>query len=253
MDRHTKLSKEIATLSSSSMTPVTNVKAKAIIESNMKRMSRINQAYADLTVDSEEEATDTESYDEEFYKRIGRSNAYVAIESSKNFSESDNDSNASSDDDSSNDEPITFCLMKKSSKDQVSAKHLTSMNEYSPEYVSYAKLVKIAKSQHDELEMIERNLRKTEGLLVEEMKKNQKLIEEQDAFSPTIDDLTIQYDSLSVDYEGLANELLNRNQEPFFLSRPTITWAGLMGLGPCPLSDPLSGPLESRQAHESSD
>ena len=32
---------------------------------------------------------------------------------------------------------------------------------------------------------------KTEGLLVEEMEKNQKLIEEQDAFSSSIDNLTI--------------------------------------------------------------
>ena len=65
------------------------------------------------------------------------------------------------------------------------------MSECSPEYIAYAKLVKIAKSQHDELDKLENNLRKTEGLLVEEMEKNQKLIEEQDAFSSTIDDLTV--------------------------------------------------------------
>jgi len=45
------------------------------------------------------------------------------------------------------------------------------------------KLVKIAKSQHDKLELLEKNLRKTEGLLVEEMEKNQKLINKRDAFS----------------------------------------------------------------------
>ena len=72
------------------------------------------------------------------------------------------------------------------------------MNECSPEYISYAKLGKIAKSQQDELERLENNLRKTEGLLVKEMEKNQKLIKEQDAFSSTIDDLTNRYDSLSV-------------------------------------------------------
>ena len=87
------------------------------------------------------------------------------------------------------------------------------MNGYSPEYIAYAKLVKIAKSQHDELEILEKNLRKTEGLLVEEMEKNQKLIEEHDAFSSTIDDLTTRYDSLTVNYESLSDELLNRNQE----------------------------------------
>ena len=103
--------------------------------------------------------------------------------------------------------------MAKSSKDQVSAKHQKSINGYSPEYIAYAKLVKIAKSQQDELEMLERNLRKTEGLLVEEMEKNQKLIEEHDAFSSTIDDLSNRYDSLIVDYESLSDEILNMNQE----------------------------------------
>ena len=123
MDRHTKLLKEIASSSSSSTRPITDVKASATIESNMKRMSQINRACVDLTLDSEEEATDTESDDEEFYKRIGRSNAYVAIESSKAFSKSDIDNDISSNDDSSDGEPVAFCLMAKSSKDQVSAKH----------------------------------------------------------------------------------------------------------------------------------
>jgi hypothetical protein len=45
------------------------------------------------------------------------------------------------------------------------------------------------------------------------MEKNQKLIEEHDAFSSTIDDLSNRYDSLTVDYESLSDELLNRNQE----------------------------------------
>ena len=63
------------------------------------------------------------------------------------------------------------------------------------------------------LNNLKKNLRKTEGLLVKEMEKNQKLIEEQDAFSSTVDDLTNRYDSLTVDYKSLSNELLNRNQE----------------------------------------
>ena len=208
MDLHTKLSKKNESSSSSSTRPVTDVKARAIIESNMKRISQLNRACADMTLESEEEATDSESDDEEFYKSIGRSNAFIAYESSENSLETDTDDDASSDD-----EPIAFCLMAKTSKDQVSAKHQKSMNGYSPEYIAYAKLVKIAKSQQDELEMLEKNLRKTEGLLVEEMEKNQKLIEEQDAFSSTIDDLTNRYDSLTVDYESLSDELLNRNQE----------------------------------------
>ena len=71
MDRHTKLSKEISSPLSSSKRPVTDVKARTMIESNMKRMSRLNRECADLTLESEEEATNTESDDEEFYKRIG--------------------------------------------------------------------------------------------------------------------------------------------------------------------------------------
>nr|XP_020198201.1 uncharacterized protein LOC109784009 [Aegilops tauschii subsp. strangulata] len=113
MDRHTKLSKEIASLSSPSTRPVTDVKARAIIESNMKRMSWLNNVCADLTLHSKEEATDTELDEEEFYKKIRRSNAYVAIESSKNISESDTDDDASNNDDSSDDQPITFSLREK--------------------------------------------------------------------------------------------------------------------------------------------
>ena len=84
------------------------------------------------------------------------------------------------------------------------------MTEYSPEYIAYAKPVKIAKYQQDELEKLEKNLRKTEGLLVEEMEKNQELIKEHDAFSSTIDDLSNRYDSLTVDYESLSYELLKK-------------------------------------------
>ena len=78
------------------------------------------------------------------------------------------------------------------------------MNGYSPEYIAYAKLVNIAKSQHDELEMLEKNLSKTEGLLVKEMEKNQKLMEEHGVFSSTINDPSNKYDSLSVD-EGVLD------------------------------------------------
>ena len=161
-----------------------------------------------MPLDSEEGVTDSESNDEEFHRRIGRSNAFIAYESSENSLESDYDDDASSDD-----EPIAFCLMAKSSKDQVSAKHQKSMNGYSPEYIAYAKLVKIAKSQQDELEMLEKNLRKTEGLLVEEMEKNQKLMEEHDAFSSNIDDLSNKYDSLSISFESLSDEFLKSNQK----------------------------------------
>jgi len=68
--------------------------------------------------------------------------------------------------------------------------------------------------------MLERNLRKIEGLLLKEMEKNRKLNEERDAFSSTIEYLTNRYDSLTVDYESLSDELLNMNQEPVSLKEP---------------------------------
>nr|XP_020155160.1 uncharacterized protein LOC109740514 [Aegilops tauschii subsp. strangulata] len=170
----------------------------------MKKISQMNRVCSEMKMVSKDETSKSESDDEELHRSIGRSNAFIAYESSDNSLESDTDEDTSSDD-----EQIASCLMEKSPKDQVSTKHQKSMNGYSPEY----KLVKIAKSQQDELEMLERNLRETEGLLVKEMEKNQKLIERHDAFSSTIDDLTNRYDSLSIDYESLSDELLNRNQE----------------------------------------
>ena len=208
MDRHTKLSKKNESFSSSSKRPVTDVQAKATIESNMKRISQLTRVCAEMNMESKDETSESESEDEEPHRSLGRGNAFVACESSEKSLESDTDDDASSDD-----EPIAFCLMAKSSKDQVSAKHQKSMNGYSPEYIAYAKLVKIAKSQQDELEKLEKNLRKSEGLLVEEMEKNQELTEEHDDFSSTIDDLSNRYDSLAVDYESLSDEILNRNQD----------------------------------------
>ena len=123
MNRHTKLPKENMASSSSLTRPITDMNARAIIESNMKNISQLNRACADLTLDSKEEATNTESDDEKFYKTIGRNNAYVSIESSKDFSESDADNDTSSNDDTSDDEPVVFCLVAKSSHNQVSTKH----------------------------------------------------------------------------------------------------------------------------------
>ena len=69
-------------------------------------------------MESEDESSDSESEGEEFYRNLGRGNAFVAYEPSEKSLESDTDDNASSDD-----EPVAFCLMAKTSKDQVSAKH----------------------------------------------------------------------------------------------------------------------------------
>src|SRR6266566_2268459 len=148
-----------------------------------------------MNMESEHESSDSVSEEEEFYRNLGRGNAFIACESSEKSFKSDADENASSED-----EPIAFCLMAKSSDDQVSAK------QKSPEYIELVKLIKIAKIQQDELDHLEMNLRKTEGFLVEEMKKNQDLIEKHSAFSSTIEDLLNRnqerYDCLTVDVEN---------------------------------------------------
>ncbi|KAI5012545.1 hypothetical protein ZWY2020_024811 [Hordeum vulgare] len=75
---------------------------------------------------------------------------------------------------SSNDESPAYCFMAKSSKEKVPSKHhkgKTSDNVSSDED-DHAKLLNIAKKQQNSLEKFEKNVRKSEGLLVEEMEKN---------------------------------------------------------------------------------
>ena len=50
-------------------------------------------------------------------------------------------------------------------------------------------------------------------MLVVQMEKNQKLIEEHDSFSSTITDFSNQYDHHIVDYGSLSHEIINMNQE----------------------------------------
>jgi hypothetical protein len=209
-NRHTKLTKKNDSSTSSSKRPVTDAHAKAMIESNMKRISQLASVYAGMMIDSEDEISEPESDEEEFYRGLDRGNAFVAFESAEPSIQSDIDG-----DTSSNDEPFALCLMAKVSRDQVSSKHQKSidLNTFSPENVAYAKLVKIAKSQQDALKRLEKNLKKLEGLLVEEMEKNQELIEEHEALFSTLNDLSNRYNSLLVDYVSLLDDLLSRNQE----------------------------------------
>ena len=108
-----------------------------------------------MDMESEDETSESESEDEELHRRLGRSNAFIAYESSEKSLEADNDDNASSDD-----EPITSYLMAKTSKDQVSAKHQKIMNGYSPEYIAYAKHAKIANLSKMSLKCLRRILGK---------------------------------------------------------------------------------------------
>jgi hypothetical protein len=81
---------------------------------------------------------------------------------------------------SSNDESPAYCFMAKASKEKVSSKHhkVHSIDQYSSDEDDHAKLKKIDNIQQNSLEKIEKTLRKSEGLLVEEMEKNQSLAEE---------------------------------------------------------------------------
>ena len=81
---------------------------------------------------------------------------------------------------SSDNETPAYCFMPKASKEKVSSKHhkVHSSDQYSSDEDDHAKLIKIANIQQNSLEKIEKTLRKSEGLLVEEMEKNQSLTEE---------------------------------------------------------------------------
>lgn len=146
----------------SSTRPVTNHLVKVEIESNMKKMSKLASRCAGMTMHSEDETSESESDEEEFYRNLGRGNAFVALDHSVQPLESE-----SKDDESCDDEPTSHCLMEKSSKDQVSSKHHKSMTKLSSKNITYVKmLVKIANYQQDELDRLERNLKKSKGLLV---------------------------------------------------------------------------------------
>ena len=81
---------------------------------------------------------------------------------------------------SSNDETPSYCFMAKDSKEKVYSKHhkVHSIDQYSSDEDDHAKLIKIANIQQNSLEKIEKTLRKSEGLLVQETEKNQSLTEE---------------------------------------------------------------------------
>lgn len=115
-DRHTKLTKKNDSAStSSSMRPVTDTNPNAVIESNMKRISKLAGAYAGMTMDSEDEISESESDEEnEFDRESGHGHAFVAHASST--------SSIYFDSDSSDVEAPAFCFMAKASRDQVSPK-----------------------------------------------------------------------------------------------------------------------------------
>ena len=105
--------------------------------------------------------------------------------------------------------------MAKASKEKVSSKHhkVHSSDQYSSDEDDHAKLIKIANIQQNSLEKIEKTLRKSEGLLVEEMEKNQSLTEEYSTLKSRMDELSTRHDFLSADHERLTYDYLKRKQE----------------------------------------
>ena len=59
------------------MRPVTDVKARATVKSDMRKISQLNIACVEMTTDSEDDTSKLDSEEEELNRRIGISNAYV--------------------------------------------------------------------------------------------------------------------------------------------------------------------------------
>src|SRR4051812_18622235 len=76
--------------------------------------------------------------------------------------------------------------------------------------ISYAKLAKIASIQQDELDSLSKTIKKSETLLIDEIEKNQTLTNEHAALKEKVEELSSRHDLLSVDYEKLTYEFLQR-------------------------------------------
>ena len=74
-------------------------------------------------------------------------------------------------------------------------------------------MIKIANIQQNSLENFEKTLRKSEGLLVEEMEKNQSLTEDHFTLLSQMEELSNRPDFLSADHERLTYDYLKRKQE----------------------------------------
>ena len=105
--------------------------------------------------------------------------------------------------------------MSKASNEKVSSKHhkVHSSDQYSSDEDGHAKLIKIANIQQNSLDKIEKTLRKSEGLLVKEMEKNQSLTEEYSTLQSRMEELSNRHDFLLADHERLTYDYLKRKQE----------------------------------------
>ena len=113
---------------------------------------------------------------------------------------------------SSNVDASTYCFMTKASKGKVPPKKQKAYasDDSSSSDDDQAKLITFAKKQQYSLEKLEKSLRKTENLLVEEMEKNQMLTNEHSALLAKFEDLSSRHDFLSDDHERLNYDFLKR-------------------------------------------
>ena len=108
---------------------------------------------------------------------------------------------------SSEDETPAYCFMAKSKVSSSKVSYDTSSDsayEHKSK-VSYAKLIKIASIQQDELESLTETIKKSEVLLIDEMERGQTLTNEHEALKEKFEELIESFD-----YEKLTYEFLQR-------------------------------------------
>src|SRR3954463_6434000 len=113
---------------------------------------------------------------------------------------------------SSDDESPAYCFMAKAKVSSSKSNYDTSdCSSYeSDSKISYAKLAKIASIQQDGLDSLSKTIKKSETLLIDEIEKGQTLTNEHAALKEKFEELSSRHDLLSVDYEKLTYEFLQR-------------------------------------------
>ena len=76
--------------------------------------------------------------------------------------------------------------------------------------VGYAKLIKIASIQQDELESLTETIKKSKILLIDEMERGKTLTNGHEALKEKFEELSSRHEFLSANYEKLTYEFLQR-------------------------------------------
>ena len=96
--------------------------------------------------------------------------------------------------------------------------------------ISYSKLAKIASIQQDELESMSETIKQSEDLLISEIEKSQTLTNEHAALKEKYDEVPTRHDLLSIDYEKLTYEFLQRKMALEKLKRLMKSWKTTISL-----------------------